>query len=427
MQGKWKSLFAFIRVFRETSKSHPFSLTSPTADHKDTLRPCCTLSLVPTVRRCCHASPPRTLTRLAATTCALRASSLPAPAPVAAIPRINADTPSSHTSSRVHGAGFIACQLIKTLVANGHTVRGTVRDVAKDGAHLTSLGATVAEVKDLTNEEALAKALAGVDGVFHMAAVHPEYGFADTPEGRTSMLATAVEGTVAVLSACQKAGVKRVVLTSSLAAIECGNDEGTLTEAMWSKAEVYDSDEKLKQTQWTTHYTYVKSKVDQERAALAFATKAGLDMRVVVPGNLCIGPIATRDNGINGTMTRIRDIMSGKNTLKGAADLAIVHVQDVVDVHCKCMTEDAAKGRYIVAADMAPIADVFAALKEMYPQLPVAEMGAEMDIASGVLGKARKVESRAVTELGLQFKPYQVALKDSVDSMIAAKLIGAAA
>ena len=76
---------------------------------------------------------------------------------------------------------------------------------------------------------------------------------------------------------------------------------------------------------------------------------------------------------------------------------------------------------------MAPIADVFAALKEMYPQLPVAEMGAEMDIASGVLGKARKVESRAVTELGLQFKPYQVALKDSVDSMIAAKLIGAAA
>jgi dihydroflavonol-4-reductase len=323
--------------------------------------------------------------------------------------------------------GFIACNLIKTLVANGHTVRGTVRDVAKDGAHLTSLGATVAEVKDLMNEEALAKALAGVDGVFHMAAVHPEYGFADTPEGRTSMLATAVEGTVAVLSACQKAGVKRVVLTSSLAAIECGNDEGTLSEVMWSKAEVYDSEEKLKQTQWATHYTYVKSKVEQEKAALAFATKAGLDMRVVVPGNLCIGPIATRENGINGTMTRIRDIMSGKNTLKGAADLAIVHVQDVVDVHCKCMTDDAAKGRYIVAADMAPIADVFAALKEMYPQLPVAEMGVEMDIASGVLGSARKIESRAVTELGLQFKPYRQALKDSIDSMIAANLIAGAA
>ena len=50
-------------------------------------------------------------------------------------------------------------------------------------------------------------------------------------------------------------------------------------------------------------------------------------MRVVVPGNLCIGPIASE--GINGTMTRLKDIVSGKNTLKGAADLAIVHVADV--------------------------------------------------------------------------------------------------
>merc|ERR1712157_333457 len=186
-----------------------------------------------------------------------------------------------------------------------------------------------------------------------------------------------------------------VVLTSSLAAIECGNDEGTLTEAMWSKAEVYDSEEKLSKTQWTTHYTYVKSKVEQEKAALAFAAKNNIDMRVVVPGNLCIGPIASK--AINGTMTRIKDIMSGKNTLRGAADLAIVHVQDVVD-----------------------------SLKEMYPQLPMAEMG-EMDYASGVPGMARKVESHAVTELGLKFTPYQQALKDSVDSMIAANLIAAPA
>ena len=143
-------------------------------------------------------------------------------------------------------AGFIACNLIKTLVANGHSVRGTVRDAAKDGAHLTSLGATVSEVKDLKDQEALATVFSGVDGVFHMAAVHPEYVFADTPEGRAGILATAVDGTVSVLSACKKAKVKRVVLTSSLAAIECGNDEGTLSEAMWSKAEVYDSEAKLK-------------------------------------------------------------------------------------------------------------------------------------------------------------------------------------
>ena len=163
---------------------------------------------------------------------------------------------------------------------------------------------------------------------------------------------------------------------------------------------MYDDIKLLQESQWTTHYTYVKSKVEQEKAAVAFAEKEGLDMRVVVPGNLCIGPIASKH--INGTMTRIRDIVTGQNTLKGAADLAIVHVEDVVEAHTKCMTVDSASGRYIVASDMAPIADVFASLKQMYPTLPVASMGEEMDVESGVLGKARKIESRAVSELGVK-------------------------
>jgi len=319
--------------------------------------------------------------------------------------------------------GFIACSLIKHLVSLGHTVRGTVRDAAKDGAHLEALGAKVFEVKDFSDADAVAKAFEGVDGVFHMAAVHPEYGFADTPEGREGILKTAVAGTTSVLSAVKKAGIKRVVLTSSLAAIECGNDEGTLSEEVWAKASVYDAPEKLNNTQWTTHYTYVKSKVEQEKAAIAFAASEGLDLRVVVPGNLCIGPISSLK--INGTMTRIRDIMTGKNTLMGAADLAIVHVQDVVEVHTKCMTVDAASGRYIVSSDMVPIEGVFGALKELYPNLPVAQME-NMDYASGVPGKARKIESRAASELGVQFTPFTQALKDSVDSMIEHKALAVA-
>lgn len=178
----------------------------------------------------------------------------------------------------------IAIAVIKHLVAEGHSVVGTVRNAEKAAEHITSLGAKVAIVPSLEDKAALEAAFAGVDGVFHMAAVHPEYGFAETAEGRDGMLKTAVDGTVSVLHAAKAAGVKRFVLTSSLAAIECGNDEGTLTEATWSKPEVYDSAEKLEQTQWATHYTYVKSKVEQEKAAVAAAKEAGLDMRVVVPG-----------------------------------------------------------------------------------------------------------------------------------------------
>jgi len=247
----------------------------------------------------------------------------------------------------------------------------------------------------------------------------PEYGFAETEEGRAGILATAVNGTTAALKAAKAAGVSRVVLTSSLAAIECGNDEGVLSESTWSKPEVYDSAAKLEGTQWATHYSYVKSKVEQEKAATEFAKEAGLDLRVVVPGNLCVGPIASEN--INGTMTRLKDIVTGTNTLKGAADLAIVHVLDVVAAHVKCMTMDSASGRYVVASDMVKIEDVFDTLKRLYPDMPVASMD-NMDIASGIAGKARKIESRVPAELGIQLHSYEQALKDSVDAMIERKI-----
>ena len=189
--------------------------------------------------------------------------------------------------------------VVKHLVAEGHSVIGTVRDIAADGDHVKALGAKVVEVKSLDDKAALEAAFSGVDGVFHMAAVHPEYGFEKTPAGREGMLKAAVDGTVSVFTAAKAAGVGRVVLTSSLAAVECGNDDATLSEETWSKAEVYDSEEKLAQTQWTTHYTYVKSKVEQERAAVAEAKKLGIDIRVVVPGNLVVGPVESKKiNGV---------------------------------------------------------------------------------------------------------------------------------
>jgi len=317
--------------------------------------------------------------------------------------------------------GFIASHLVKSLVAQGHSVVGTVRDLETGGVHVKSLGASPALVPDVNDQAALERAFAGCDGVFHMAAVHPEYGFAETPEGRDSILATAVDGTTTALKAAKAAGVSRVVLTSSLAAVECGNDAGTLTESTWSKSEVYDSPAKLAETQWATHYTYVKSKVEQERAATAFAEEAGLDLRIVVPGNLCVGPIAS--TGLNGTMQRLKDVVTGTNTLKGAADLAIVHVADVVLAHEKCMSVESASGRYLAAGDMVKIEDVFAALKELYPSMPVAALE-NMDIASGIPGQSRKIETgRLAAELGINLTPFKTALKDSVDSMIEKQMI----
>ena len=99
----------------------------------------------------------------------------------------------------------------------------------------------------------------------------------------------------------------------------------------------------------------------------------------------------------------------------------------VVEAHAKCMTDDAAKGRYLVAGDMVQIEEVFSSLKQMYPQLNVAALE-EQDIASGVPGAARKIDSsRTTAELGLQLKPFTATLKDAVDSLIDHKLVVATA
>jgi len=320
--------------------------------------------------------------------------------------------------------GFIASHLITKLLASGHKVRGTVRDT-DDNSKMETLNALSAQypgqlqlykVSNLKDSASMKEVFTGVNGVFHLAAVHPEYGFKDVPEGRDELVSIAVDGTVGVMKACKEAGVNRIVLTSSLAAVECGNDEETLSESTWADASVYNNSKNQRGNgQWSTHYAYVKSKVEQEKAATKFCTENNIDLRVVVPGNLCVGPVASTH--INGTMKRVADIMQGTNSLTGAADLAIVHVKDVVDAEMKCMTDASASGRYLVASNMVKIEDVFACLKEMYPQCRVAALE-NQDISSGMQGKARNVESRATKDLGMELIPFSVCLKDAVDSMI---------
>merc|ERR1712174_40837 len=222
---------------------------------------------------------------------------------------------------------------------------------------------------------------------------------------RNELISTAVNVSLGVMKACKESGVKRVVLTSSLAAVECGNDDGSLTESTWANASVYDNSENHRGNgQWNTHYAYVKSKVEQEKAVTAYCVDNDIDLRVVVPGNLCVGPVAS--SHINGTMRRLADIMQGKNTLMGAADIGIVHVRDVVETEIKCMI----------------IEDLFATLKELYPKYKVASL-INQDISSGVQGKARTVETRVTKELGVQLTPLSGCVKDAVDSMIEKKFI----
>ena len=84
---------------------------------------------------------------------------------------------------------------------------------------------------------------------------------------------------------------------------------------------------------------------------------------------------------------------------QGAADLAIVHVNDVVEAHAKCMTDDAAKGRYLVAGDMVQIEEGFSSLKQMYPQLNVAALEEQRRVAAELVTEACRKSPRPQTRL----------------------------
>merc|ERR1712125_107604 len=115
--------------------------------------------------------------------------------------------------------------------------------------------------------------------------------------------------------------------------------------------------------------------------------------------------------------------VQGINTLKGAADLGVTHVLDVVEAHKRSMVMDSASGRYLVSPDMIKLEQLFETLKALYPNMSIASM-TNMDIASGTPGMARKVEaSRTLQELDMQFRPAECSLKDAVDSMLARNLI----
>lgn len=170
----------------------------------------------------------------------------------------------------------------------------------------------------------------------------------------------------------------------------------------------------------------MRMKTEQEKAASRFAGENGIDLRVILPGNLCIGHIAkTISPEINGTMKRFQDIMQGTNTLKGGADYAICHVSDVVTALQRAMVLDSASGRYLVSPNMMKLEDIFAMLKDLYPGFPVARME-NLDITSGKWGKSRDINSsRTQQELGFGFRSPAHAVKDAVDSMVAHDFIQA--
>jgi nucleoside-diphosphate-sugar epimerase len=240
------------------------------------------------------------------------------------------------------GSGFIGGHCILQLLAAGHRVRTTVRNLAREPEVRTLLkrggvdaGALLSFVAaDLTADAGWAQAVEGCDYVLHVASPFP----AGVPKHEDELIIPAREGGLRVLRAARTGGVKRVVLTSSFAAIGYGHGSQSTTfdETSWSNPKGGDVS------------AYAKSKTLAERAAWDFIDKegGGLELSVVNPVGV-FGPVLGPDTSTS--ITIVQRLMNGAMPGVPKMRFGVVDVRDVADLHLRAMTDPRAKGERFLA------------------------------------------------------------------------------
>jgi len=257
------------------------------------------------------------------------------------------------------GSGFIGSHCILQLLAAGHRVRTTVRSLNRESdvrAMLKVGGVEVGDrvtfvAADLENDGGWAEAVAGCDYVLHVASPFPQ----NVPRHEDELIIPAREGALRVLRAARDAGVNRVVMTSSFAAIGYGHPPQAkpFTETDWTDI----NGEGLT--------AYAKSKTLAERAAWDFIAKEGgsLELSVVNPVGV-FGPVLGPDYSTS--ILIVQRMMDGAMPGVPRLYFGCVDVRDVADLHIRAMTYPAAKGeRFLaVAGNFLSMVDISRILKK---------------------------------------------------------------
>ena len=239
------------------------------------------------------------------------------------------------------GSGFIGSYCIMQLLAAGHTVRTTLRSLKREGdvrAMLKQGGTEAGDrltflAADLEKDGGWSEAAGGCEFVLHVASPFP----AGLPKHEDELIVPAREGALRVLRASRDAGVKRVVLTSSFAAVGYGHppQQAPFDETNWTDLS-------------GTVAPYVKSKTLAERAAWNFIAKEGGGLELCVVNPVAVfGPVLGPDYSTS--ILLLQRLMDG--SVPGCPQLyfGVVDVRDVADLHIRAMTHPAAKGERFLA------------------------------------------------------------------------------
>jgi nucleoside-diphosphate-sugar epimerase len=250
------------------------------------------------------------------------------------------------------GSGFVGSHCILQLLAAGHTVRTTVRNLARASdvrSMLKTGGADSCDklsffAADLESDAGWAEATAGCDYVLHVASPIPP----TVPKHEDELIVPAREGALRVLRAARDAGVKRVVLTSSFAAIGYGHKQQSapFDETAWTDVSGHGAT------------AYIKSKTLAERAAWDYvAREGGVELAAINPV-VIFGPVLAPD--YSPSIMIVQRMMDG--TIPGCPQrwFGIVDVRDVASLHLLAMTHPAARGERFLctAGDFVPMIEI---------------------------------------------------------------------
>lgn len=324
------------------------------------------------------------------------------------------------------GSGYIAAFCIRQLLEAGWSVRATVRSLKREAEVRASLGGDLSALSfveaDLTADAGWPEAMKGARYVLHVASPIAT----TTVKNDDELVIPAREGTLRVLRAARDAGVKRVVMTSSTAAVCYGHGSRAkpFTELEWSD-----------ETNLADTSAYERSKTLAERAAWAFIEKEGgaLELTTVNPGAV-IGPVLGHD--YSPSLDIVKKLLDG--SVPGVPKLgwALVDVRDIADLHLRAMTAAGAAGqRYLGAGQFYWMRDLATMVKQRLPKLAkrvpslripnfAVRMVALVDpVMRGrlfELDKERHVDtSKALNQLGWKARPVEESVSDCAESLVA--------
>jgi dihydroflavonol-4-reductase len=304
--------------------------------------------------------------------------------------------------------GYIGQHCAAELLRQGYDVVGTIRSRSKADATKAALAKAAPTDRlsfakaDLLSDAGWDEAMKGCTFVMHVAS---PFAMAE-PKDENELIAPAVEGTKRVIAAARRAGVKRLVLTSSTFAVVAGKETGKYGPDSWS-----DVDAKIG--------AYAKSKTLAERAAWKAAEGGTMELVVINPGAVFGPSLGAKLEGQSVAM--MTDMIAGKVPMIPDVAMGMIDVRDVALLHVKALTAPGVAGKRFIAASAEPVemATLASVLKSAgfnkvpsrrAPSFMLRFMGLFDREARGMvpfLGKKAAFDNRATFEL-LDWKPTPI-------------------